>query len=406
MLSRRTRTALILYFVGMIGLNAFVLWHSRAGIRIGLPDFTIFYTAGQIIYQGNSVHLYDDSRQEAVQNSISPVGIAKRGSILPYNHPPFEALAFVPFARLSYVGAYSCWVAINFMVLTGIPWILRPQLPLLGKESLYLWWLATFAFFPIFIALIQGQDSIFLLFFYCLAFAALQRRSEFVAGSWLALGLYKFHLILSFVVPFLLLKHKRLIAGFSAVSCVLFLAGLAAVGWSGWRAYPAYVLSSERNQRYFWNRSTVNTANLRGLIAGLIPGVHPKLTFGALMLLSVLIIAAVVVAWKRCASSAFVSDAFCIGLIATVLLSYHLFTHDLCLVFLVCILAFESTLSANPKPWVKPVIWICLGLLCCNPLYLILTLRYKQIEIIAAILLVLFVVLWTEFMNRTKNLIA
>jgi hypothetical protein len=77
---------------------------------------------------------------------------------------------------------------INLALLCAIPFLLRRRLEALGKIALYLWLLACFAFFPIFVALIQDQDSILLLFLYCLAWTRLERGSELASGGWLALG--------------------------------------------------------------------------------------------------------------------------------------------------------------------------------------------------------------------------
>jgi hypothetical protein len=122
---------------------------------------------------------------------------------------------FVPLARLSYLTAYVTWLGVNLALVCSIPFLLRRSLGTLGKASLYLWLLACLAFFPIFIALIRGQDSILRLFLYCLACAGPERGSEFAAGSWLASGLYKYHLVLPFVLP--LWRRKKLIASFLSV---------------------------------------------------------------------------------------------------------------------------------------------------------------------------------------------
>ncbi len=397
MLSRQARTRLATYFLGMIVLNTFVLWHSRNGIPAGLPDFTIFYTAGKIIHEKQGSRLYDNDLQKTIQRPFSSVR-GTNGSSLPYNHPPFEALVFAPFARLSYLTAYFCWLGINILLVLGIPLVLRPHLTVLGKEPIFLWLLASFAFYPNFIALMQGQDSIFVLFCYCMAFAALRSKDEFRAGGWLALALCKFHLVLSFVLPFLLLKRKRFVAGFLAVAVVLLFIGLAAVGWRGWQAYPGYVLSSENNTNSLWNHALGNTANLRGLIWSVLPADRPWLRGGVLTLLSGLIFTAMVSAWRSSLTDADNQMVFCMGLIATVLLSYHLYTHDLSLIFLAGLLALEDTVSSPTKRvWTRRLTYGCLALLSCNSIYLLFVLRYKHLEFFAIILLLLFVLLWIAF---------
>ena len=72
MLSRATQSDLAPYFSAMIALQGYVLWQARQSIPQGLPDFSIFYTAGQIVRDGHGGRLYDDALQESVQRSFSP----------------------------------------------------------------------------------------------------------------------------------------------------------------------------------------------------------------------------------------------------------------------------------------------------------------------------------------------
>jgi hypothetical protein len=100
-------------------------------------------------------------------------------------------------------------------------------------------------------ALIQGQDSILLLFLYCLVFLGLRRNAEFSGGSWLGLGVFKYHLVVPFVVP--LLRRKKLTAGFMVVVVLLGLISLAVTGWQGLLSYPRYVWGTEHDAKYVVN---------------------------------------------------------------------------------------------------------------------------------------------------------
>jgi len=71
MLSKSTRSMLVLYFVATIALHGDLLWQSRQSIPQGLPDFSGFYTAGRILREGYGSRLYDDVLQESVQRSFS-----------------------------------------------------------------------------------------------------------------------------------------------------------------------------------------------------------------------------------------------------------------------------------------------------------------------------------------------
>src|SRR5215467_15954971 len=101
-LPRRSFKAMLWIFVaGMIAVHAFFLWRVRAGIERGDPDFTVFYTAGRMLRRGLGAHLYDPRAQQTVQAEFAKNFDVRRGP-LPYIHPPFEALVFLPLTYFPY----------------------------------------------------------------------------------------------------------------------------------------------------------------------------------------------------------------------------------------------------------------------------------------------------------------
>jgi hypothetical protein len=392
MLSKPTQGMLVLYFVAMIALHGDLLWQSRQSIPQGLPDFSSFYTAGRILRDGQGSRLYDDALQESVQRSFSPSAVQRRGAILPCNHPPFEAVIFVPLAHLSYVRAYAVWLGVNLALLFSIPLLLRKRLEALGKMPLYLWLLAPLAFFPAFIALLQGQDSIFLLFLYCLAYVSLDRRSELWAGGWLAAGLYKYHLVFPFVLP--LWRRKKVIAGFLIVAGSLLLISLAITGWQGLVGYPRYVWETEHNPKYLLNSPQGLTANLRGLITAMVPAAHPEIGTGLILLFSVTVLllmmyAAGKTSWGDSGSR---QAILALNLVGTILISYHIYVHDLSLLFLAILLVLEVLLTNPHIPsWTRTTLYICIAILFFSPLYLLLSLRHRHFQLMALVLLAFFV---------------
>ena len=392
MLSRGTQAKLALYFCGMIVLHANVLWQSAESVARGLPDFSIFYTAGRIVRDGQGARLYDDSLQEPVQRSFAPLAAERRGgAILPYNHLPFEVMLFVPLARFSFVTAYAIWLILNVALLCSIPCLLRKRLPELGKAPLYLWLLACFAFYPIFMALIQGQDSILLLFLYCLAYEALERRSELAAGGWLALGLYKYHLVLPFVGS--LWRRNRLIAGFLTAAGGLGLISLAITGWQGLVSYPRYVWGTEHDPKYVLNSLQGQTANLRGLISAMVPAAHSAIGTGLVIFFSAIVLlvmmsAAARISWE---DSTCRQALLALNLVGTILISYHIYVHDLSVLFLAILLALEVLLSDRFIPnWMRTVLWVSIAILSLSPAYMVLSLGYHQLQFMAIVLGIFF----------------
>ena len=390
MLSKATQTRLALYFCAMIALHCHVLWQSRQSIAEGFPDFSGAYAAGRILRDGHGSQLYDDALQEGIQRSFSESAVQRRGTILPYLHLPYEALLYAPLGHFSYLTAYAIWLGVNLGLLGSIPFLLRRRLRALGQAPLYLWLLACFAFFPIFIALLQGQDSILMLFLYCLAWTGLERRSEFASGSWLALGLYKYHLVLPFVLP--LWRRKKLIAGFFSVAVILGLVSLALVGWPSLLRYPHYVWATEHDLKYGFNTFPGLTTNLRGLISGVVPSGRPEIKAALTVLLSAVVLLLMMYAASKTSAtdSEGLRGLVALILVGTVLLSYHLYVHDLSVLFLAIVLALETLLSSPPVPrWTRATLQVCIALLFCSPLYL-LALRYGQLRLMAIVLLAFF----------------
>jgi len=402
MLTQSTQKKLVLYLAAMLFLHVFLAWHSWRGIGIGMPDFSSFYAAGAILHEGHGYELYDDRVQEVVQRTFFPIAMQRRGSILPFYHPPFEALLFIPLARLPYTGAYLVWLGINLGLTMAVLVLLRRNFVILGSAPFHLWALAGFGFYPLFIALIQGQDSILVVFCYALAFAAFRRGSEWRVGACVGLGLCKFNLVLPFAFPLVLLRRKKFLAGFFPVSIFLAVLGLVTVGWRGSLRYPTYVVAAENNLGYSWLSSVGHPANVRGMVESLLPRVAPHLGFGLIAVISMALLASLTFA----AGKAFLISAvhpelvFALNLIATALASYHFYVHDLSILFLAALIVLEFLLSGQSiQVWSKRALYGCIGVLFCSPVYMLLTVRYKHSELIGGMLLLFFVVLLVEFLR-------
>ncbi len=380
----------------MILLHGFVFVQSWANVAIGMPDFTIFYSAGHILRSGQASNLYDDNLQQRMQTSLNPAGVRKRGSILPYNHPAFEAVLFAPLASFSYLTAYRVWLLTNLTLLMGIPFLLRKQLPILGTAPLGFWFLGMFAYFPIFMALLQGQDSILLLFTYCCAYAALYEKKQLRMGGWLGFGLFKFHLILPFISSMVWLWSRKLLTGFIAVAASAIAVGIWVCGIRGTLRYPHFIWAAEHNKSYMWNGGFYNTANLHGLIGVFLPMSQYWLFRYILVVSSVLVLVAASMVWRK-TNSAGQPDgplAFAVALIATVLVSYHIFVYDWSILLLAIVLLVESLLSRDSLiQKVRTPVCMCLATLFFSPIYMVLILRYQRMELMASVLLFLFLTL-------------
>ena len=150
-------------FLVAITLSNVISTVGLAGLlREGYQNFTIFYAAGRMVRAGESSVLYDLPAESGAQEEADP-NVRIRKSALPYMHPPFEALLFVPFTFFSYVHAYLLWNVLNGVMALGSVLLLRRQFPEIGALSLAFVVLAVTGFLPVTSGIVQGQDACLLL---------------------------------------------------------------------------------------------------------------------------------------------------------------------------------------------------------------------------------------------------
>lgn len=391
------------YVAGVLVIQLLVVWNARELILKGYPDFTIYYTAGTMVRQGMGHQLYDDRIQFEVQQQFAPQ-VATRLGALPFNHPPFEALLFVPITWLPYRAAYLLWMLANLGMLATLLILLRPYVPVMTAGSVPAWAGVSLAFFPIFFALLQGQDAILLMFLYGLTFVALRKERLVSAGGWLACGLFKFHLVLPFLLLLLIQqktfqRSRRILFGFGSVGALLGAVSIATVGPQQMIAYPRYVLGLEATMA----RGAImpsDMPNLRGVLYLLASNVR----FFSVIVVASSALLFLVAAWNS--RSRNVQDAdlqFAMPVFAAVLVSYHALGYDLCVLALpAMLLAGELRDRGMSKIWIRAACIVGLVVLLFSPLQLVLLMRYNHLALLGWTVLLCFVGLSAELRSRTQ----
>lgn len=382
----RLRFALTVFCVGMIVMHAALYWAARKQILTGSPDFRIFYTAGRMLRQREGHVLYDDELQAKIEREFAPAAVA-RGGPLPYNHPPFEALLYVPLTYLPYLPAYFVWFLINIFLVAGSVYSIRSRLPTLVSTFPLLLVLAPLAYFPIAYALMQGQDSIMLLFLYCLAYMALLHKKDVQAGACLGLGLFKFHLVLPFAFILLLRRRWRALMGMFLVGSVEAAVSWALVGGRELLYYPQFAWLVNRQQAP-GVIVPANMPNLRGLFTGW-GGMNPPPHWIeiALILASMALLVWASRQWRPwdLADSESWDAGFSVCLIAAYLVGYHSYNQDMSFLLLPLLLMLDRTLAAWSGAGAAPK--VLLGLMFLSPLYLLLTLQMSHENLFPIVLL-------------------
>jgi hypothetical protein len=383
----------------ILSTHLFFLWRVRDRIARGDPDFTVFYTAGKMLREGRGPQLYHANAQLAVQAEFARNSDIRRGP-LPYIHPPFEALFFLPLTFSSYSHAFVVWNLINLVILLGVARLLKNSL--LSLQSIPVWQMVLLglAFFPVFANFHQGQDAILLLLVVTLSFRALDRDADFLAGCWLGFGLFKYHLILPLALVLTIWRGRKFLLGFAASSSAVVLISLGLVGWKGVLDYPAYAWRVV-SQPAFGGIPPGQLPTLFGLLAGWpfaqkIGSVVPvAVAAGSAVLLMI------VAALRKCARDrALFRLCFACAVITALLVGLSTNSYDLSL--LVVPLAvivnrrFERPLDG--KSLLVPAVPLLI-----SPLWFLLWMRWQRINLMAVFLLWWLFVLIAE-VRRLRRL--
>jgi|SRR5579871_537831 len=384
----RLRLALAGFCLGLVTLHLALYWVTRK-TAAGLQDFRIFYTAGLMLRRGQGSVLYNSSLQLQTQREFVP-GATARYSVLPYIHPPFEALVYVRLTYFPYARAFFLWVLLNLGLLSTTVLLVRRWLPALASTFPRFLFIAPLAFLPVAFSLMQGQDSVVTACVYCLTYGALRTRRDLQAGIWLGLGLFKFHLILPFAAILLLHRRWRAIRGILLSAGVEVAISWMVVGWKELLYYPIYVNSINRDPSLHVILPR-GMPNLRGLFMGWAWSASARPWVEGLLLA----VSAGLLIWasrywrpQDLTDPQRWDDGFCLAVVTTFVVGYHGYSHDLSIVLLPILILLDRALQLKAAKFggVRNVILV---LMFFSPLQLVLNLNYDHQNLFALVLLAL-----------------
>ncbi|MEO8216732.1 MAG: glycosyltransferase family 87 protein [Acidobacteriota bacterium] len=390
-----------------IGFTAAVLWGLIAwcnamGFSDG-ADFVSFYTAGRIVRDGAASQLYDTGLQLEYQQKIFA-----RANLLPYYHPSFETILFVPLAFLSYSRAYVVWAGLNVVMMMLLPFLLRPFITaprnFLGVALL------CFLFLPLWIALLQGQDSILLLLLFTLSFRALMRNRPVTAGLLIGVAMFKFQFALPLLVVLLGLRSVRLIAGAIVGGLTAVMASFAVTGIDGQIAFVRLLLST--NKTLAW--ATIEPSimpNVRGFLTTLLSAAMTAESVRMLVTVAsvgIVLLATVVVFVSASRKGSSVPTQFSLAALAMVMVSYHLNPHDLSLLLLPLLLAGQA-ISVSHEPLSLRIPLAATVLTLYSPVTLLVLMQHSSLNFafvpiaFLAVLLAIGIVLTERVQNEAAT---
>jgi hypothetical protein len=369
--SSRMKTVILVVFVCCLS----ALVGTRSTTLLQGSDFPHFYCAARMLAGGHGHQLYDADIQRQYQ--VRYVG--RIGTL--YTHPPFEAAIYLAVAWLPLKYAYVVWCFLLAAFL--VPAAIR-----LARDELFPWdWrlllVAALTFVPSLICLLQGQDSLILLMLVVLAFTNLRSEKGFAAGCWLALGLFKFQIVLPLALVLLLTPNRRLrfsfVKGLGLTTVALIGVSIAVSGWSVLTRYPEFLFHFK--EQPLGGLAPQAMPNFRGLIYLILRNERSFVEVAALTILSAAALITTLNVWKmaRLASAQDPSisrDEFDLAFANTVLfallVSYHLNPHDLSLLLLPISLLLYRVFMRTPRlrrlaDWITAAL---IGILFLPPLHL------------------------------------
>lgn len=311
---------------------------------LGKVDFISYFTAGTVARESGYGEVYDLSKQKAVQMYLSGGEIWFDGEVLPFYHPPY----FLPVLKYvisgDYTLSYMRWEFFLFIFL-AISWgISAKSLKKAGYKSTAIIMLNTalFLFYPLWISLLVGQDTVILLCALILWFYAIKNNKDLLGGMALSLATIRPHIALVLAIPFLW-RRQKVFVGFSIGMFALLFYSVFLVGVDGMVEFVQLILVSAAGESYGINQAAM--VNLLGLLLRMFPDITASdlrfLIWGT-YLASII---ALCVVWYR--SKSINLQMLGSSILVAVLIAPHLHYHDLAILFipLLC-LAFDH--RTNP----------------------------------------------------------
>lgn len=305
-----------------------------------LSDWTAFYTAAHLVWDGAGRSLYDASAQEAMQRRLfGPVG-----EPFGFTQPAFVAMSMAPLAALSFRASYWAWLAVN-VAIEGL--LLAALWRALGERR---WWqgatvlVLAAASAPAVAVVLNGQLDFFVLAGLFGCFALLQRGRPVAAGGLLTLALVKPQLASGAVLLLLVTRQWRALASFVALGVPLLVVPALALGPGTLADQTGLLFSFARASAEFRVNAEM-MANLRGAVVSVTGSGSPALWGPPFALVAATALFVSVRVWLRPSTSP--AQAWALAFLLPLLISPHLHVQSLVLLAGFAVPYLEARRSAD-----------------------------------------------------------
>ena len=295
-----------------------------------------------MVREGNGARLYDARAQREVQRRVLEPYVS-REELLPFNHPPFEALILAPIIGLPYPVLFALWTLGSVVMLAAALTVMSAALPM-ARPLRWAVSLAACSYLPFSQSLLMGQTSAFVLEGLCGTYAALRTGHRGWAGLSLLLVALKPQFLPVVILLLVLQRHWRTLVVFASCSTVATVLVMPILGAAWPLAYLRLLLSPTQLNNTQIHPEVMH--NWRGFAVNILGDTASGLVVPVFAGLSIASLSVMLFAWWRSDAQqhSFEIDSMAwppahdllwalTGIVA-VLVSPHLMPHDLTLLVL------------------------------------------------------------------------
>ena len=232
-------------------------------------DFIHFYSAGRIAQSQGAPYVYDLSLQQKVQEEQVGFSLVP-GQVLPYNHIPYLIPILRTIATTSYIDSFYRWDSIMLLLYVGGVIILSGLLKQasLDRGSIVISAIGSILFLPVFVSLLNGQDTALLFLGAAMWMYGLVSGKEFLAGAGLSLTTVRPHIALILALP-MLFRHRKVFLAFALSAGGLALLSVLILGMNGVQDFIDVLLITAGGEWYGTKQFAM--FNLIGLLTRTFP---------------------------------------------------------------------------------------------------------------------------------------
>ncbi len=362
---------------GLLILLQLALWIGGIATQGGADSYLLEHadlravlTGGLMIREGAGARLYDLQAQHEFQERLfAPYVTLKQDQTLPNSHPPLESLFAAPFMGGPILMPYILWTLLTLAAFAGGLWLLARAAPLPAhwRGAMVI---ACCAYHPLYLTLWTGQSSTLVFLGLTATYAALRARREWLAGVGLALAVLKPQLALWVIIMLVLQRRWRALVVLALIwgGIAILLMPILGIGWP--LAYLRLLSGASS-----WGPNLYEYPPLMHNWAGLLSHLFPTTTSAGIkptaLALSAFTVGLLIWAWWRTGTlQATPADApwalrddlrWALTIAATLLLSQHLYHHDLTILVLPVWLIAARAL-AHAGSWPHARWWLALAL--------------------------------------------